>query len=349
MPQSIYQLDPTGTNPNNLITNDIFSVVPNQNTAIVPSQGLYYADSLIVTDNNTGALLVRNTDYICIELSGEMTGKYGQEICNAVLFLGTNGTTEINLTYQCLGSLAGAEVPQMQQLLQNVTATSSQLDWFNIVNKPLLYTPNNHVNMLSDIYGFEPVVYAIERLTDILKLGQIGNNQLILNYVNNQLSGFCYQMTSVQYSFVGSTVISNNYSISSIYFNNTLTYTNAPNGLTLNWSFTNNINDISSSYYPSNGIFTCNNYNTPAQQGIISSVAPLGIVPGTVLKLTLQSPCLQSSNIVISWYTYTNGFPDSNNSHFSLAYTVTDRYPIMPPSTSRTFRKSFNTGRRYLP
>lgn len=347
MPQSIYQLDPTGTNPNNLITNDIFSVVPNQNTAIVPSQGLYYADSLIVNDNNTDVLLVRDVDYICIELSGEMTGKYGQEICNAILYLGTNGTTSVNLTYQCLGSLAGAEVPQMQQLLQNVTATKSQLDWFNLLNKPTLYTPNNHINMLSDIYGFEPVVYAIERLTDILKLQQVGNDQLIISYINNQLNGFCYQMTAVQYSFVGSTEISINYSYTGTTLNNTINYTNAPNGLTLTWELTNNIATISSSYYPSQGIFACNNYLNPPQQGNILTNAPLGLVPGTVLKLSLMSPCSQASNIVISWYTYTNGFPDPANQVFSLGYGETYHYPFLPPSTSRTFKKSFNSGRRY--
>ena len=347
MALSIYALDPTGTNPNNLITDDLFSVIPNQNTAIVPTQGLYFADSLIVTDNNTQAVLVRNTDYVCVELSGEMTGKYGQEICNAILFLGTSGTVEINLTYQCLGSQAGAEVPQIQQLLQNVAASKNQLDWMNIVNKPLLYTPNNHINMLSDIYGFEPVVYAIERLTDILKLGQVGNNQLILNYINNQLNGFCYQMTAVQYSFVGSTTIDINYTYSNTILTNNLNYTNAPNGLTLSWSLTNAIADISSSYYPSQGIFACNNYNLPPQQGNIQTNAPLGVIPGTVLTLAIMSPCSNSSNIVISWYTYTNGFPDDSNSHFSLAYNATSHYRFMPPTTSRTFRKSFNSARRY--
>lgn len=347
MPTSIYQLDPTGSNPNNLITNDLFSVVPNENTAIVPTQGLYFAPSLIVTDNNTGVTLVRNTDYICIELSGEMTGKYGQEICNAILFLGTNGTVEINLTYQCLGSLAGAEVPQMQQLLQNVTANGNQLNWFNLVNKPLLYTPNNHVNMLSDIYGFEPVVYAIERLTDILKLGQIGNNQLILNYVNNLLTGFCYQMSSVQYSFIGSTIININYSVTIDTTNNVLNYENAPNGLTLSWSLSNNIADITSSYSPSQGIFTCNNYGPNSQSGNLNFNSPLGIIPGTVLGLYLQSPCNTQGNSLLSWYTYTNGFPDANNKVFSLAFTCTDRYRFMPPTTSRTFRKSFNSSRQY--
>jgi hypothetical protein len=348
MPQSIYQLDPTGANPNNLITNDIFSIVPNQNTAIVPSQGLYFADSLIVTDSNTKALLVRDTDYICIALSGEMTGKYGQEICNAVLFLGTRGTTSVSLTYQCLGSSAGAEVPQMQQLLQNVTATSSQLEWFNVVNKPLLYTPNNHVNMLSDIYGFEPVVYAIERLTDIIKLAQIGNNQLVLNYVNNQLGGICYQMSTVQYGYAGSTEISINYSYTNNVLNNTINYTNAPNGLTLAWELTNNIATIASNYYPISGIFACNNYQNPPQQGNVVSNAPLGVVPGTVFALSLMSPCSQFSNVTISWYTYTNGFPDPANQKFSLGYSETYHYPFMPPSTSRTFKKSFNSGRRYV-
>lgn len=349
MPTSIYPLDPTGTNPNNLVTNDIFDVTPGANTAIVPSEGIYFADSLIVKDNSTNALLTRDIDYLCIELNGEMTGKYGQELCNAILFLGESLATSVNLTYQCLGSVSGAELPQMQALLQNVLGTSAQVEWFNILNKPLLYQPNNHINMLSDIYGFEPVVYAIERLTDILKLNRVGNNQLIMNFIQEKLSGFCYQMNMVQYTMVGFSTITITPQINNQSVINQLSYDHVANGLTMNWTLSNNIADISSSYYPAQGVVGADNYGQTPQQGQVSFNAAEGIIPGTVFTLSLPSPCLSAQENVLSWYTYTNGFPNPSSKEYSLSYVESDRYPIIPPTTSKTFRKAFNIDRAYNP
>lgn len=346
MPISTLPLDPTGENVNNLVTNDIFPITPDTNTVIVPSQGLYFADTLIVKDASTNFILTRNTDYACIELSGEMTGKYGQEVCNAVICFGTYGTTSVNLTYQALGSQSGSEVPQMQQLLQNLTASQSQLEWLNILNKPLLYTPNNHVNMLSDIYGFEPVVYAIERLTDILKLGRVNNYELIMEWVNSKLATFCYQMSTLQYNVLGSAQVSMSYSMNGVYVVNSLAYQYAPNGMTAQWSLSNNINDISASYFPLNGILAVDNHGAQAQTGEIEYIANNGIVPGTVLSLNLNGAC-QSSSIVLAWLTYTNGFPDPANSEYSLATLESDYYPIIKPTTSKSFNESFNSGRVY--
>ncbi len=346
MPISTLPLDPTGENVNNLVTNDIFTITTDTNTAIVPTQGLYFANTLIVKDTNTGFILTRNTDYACIELSAEMTGKYGQEVCNAIICFGTHGTTSVNLTYQALGSQSGSEVPQMQQLLQNLTASQSQLEWFNILNKPLLYQPNNHVNMLSDIYGFEPVVYAIERLTDLLKLNKVNNYELIMEWVNSKLSTFCYQMSTLQYNVLGSTQVNLSYQVNGNYIINNLSYQYAPNGLTAKWALSNNINNISASYFPANGILPVDNHGAQAQTGDITYLTNNGIVPGTVLTLSLNGAC-QTSSIVLSWLTYTNGMPDPANAEYSLATIESDYYPIARPTTSKSFQESFNSGRVY--
>ncbi len=359
---SLYPLDPTGTNPNNLVSNDVFAVTPNQNTAIIPSAGMYYASTLIVKDSNTGNILTRNVDYISIELSGEQTAKYGQELTGAVLFLGTNGTTSVTLTYQCLGSEYGAEIPQLQTLLENVTATTQQLQWYNILNKPTLYEPNNHINMLEDIFGFEPVVYAIERLTNILKIGNTDSFELLMQWVTQQFATTCYQAMIRMYNMVGGSTIEFNPTIESNAVNNKLTLNNIPNGLVLQWSMSNEITNVSNDYFipndinlpispnnqffKNNGILICNNIESNNGTFSLNFTATNGLIPGTNLILSIDNQCVNSdTNIVIGWYSYNNGFPDNNEPNYSLSDRSSYMQSCFRPTSSKTFRSSFTTNR----
>lgn len=361
-----YVLDPTGTSPNNLVSNDIFTVTPNSNTAIVPTAGMYFANSLVVTDSNTGAIKTRNTDFICIELSGEMTGKYGQEINAAVLWLGTGGTTSISLQYQCLGGGNNYNNTQLQELIQSTVATSQQLEWYNILNKPNLYTPNNHVNMLSDIYGFEPVVYAIERLSKLINLGNTASFQALIDWVTQQVGNVNNPNNLVSYGDLLNTYQNNvnaqllsienlvrddnpytnktlysliddsninivNYTLTNVQLNLNLDYTYLPNGFKVFWELETPDSTIGNYYYPS--------------AGSINAAIDTSTNTNSNLSLNLNGPLLfntsltfsalntkSNDGIIISWY-------DLNSTSVS---NLNNKATLSNITTTKSFKDSYN-------
>lgn len=372
-----YVLDPTGTSTNNLVSNDIFNVTPGSNTAIVPTAGMYFSISLIVTNSINGTIMTRNVDYICIELSGEMTGKYGQEINGAVLWLGTTGVTSVSLQYQCLGGDTAYDNTLLQELIQNTTLTSQQLEWSNILNKPNAYTPNNHINMLSDIYGFEPLVYAIERLSKLVNLNNTVSYQSLMDWVTSQLANvnsttnslsltqfatlldpfqtnIYNQLLALENLIKENTPYTNKvlsslidssdinitaYSTSSNILNVSVDYINFPNGFKVFWELDAGDIDIGNYYYPSAGSIT------------VSVTSPES--NNTNISTNLNGPLLFNTKLIFTALeTYSNGgtilaWFDLNN--FSISDL--DRLAIISDTNEITNINSFNNSyidRRYI-
>ena len=346
---NVYTLDPTGKNPNNLIYNEIQQVTPNQNTAIVLNAGSYFTNGLIVSITNTNKILVRNVDYITIQLNTELTAKFGQEVCDALLFLGTYNTTSISVTYQCVGGSPSDIISGFQQLLQNTNANSQQLEWQNILNKPTLFTPNNHVNSLSDIYGFEPVVYAIERIYNILKLGNDASFQLLMQWVlgllgqsngtegvlglfnnfQNQINGQLLTLENmlqdtsprgnrVLYSLINNSSIIFNPFMSNGIIGSYLNFNNLPNGFRLYWELESTLNTIGNYYYPNRGYLNVNNYESNLNSfTLTTSNLNNVLLAGTQLIITALYDYAKNG-LLIDWYSFDNGLPTFTNNDFNL-------------------------------
>ncbi len=303
-PLVIYPLDPTGSSPNNLIVGDIETVIPNENTAVKPIYGFYYAGSMIIKDNNTNQTLVRGEDYLCVELSGEFTGKYGQEICGMVLFLGTNGTTQISMSYQCLGGHGQFLPNNISELYQNITSSPQLLEWNNILNKPLQYTPNNHVNMLEDIYGFEPIVYALERIRGLLQIGNTQSYQNLMAWVQDKVNAIQAPIvetrkTAFNYiDFIGEANADIQGVVYSSSITNNINFYKMPNGFRVYWQL---ISPYSNNYYsPGQGIVNVN-VMQPVQ---INNSSPGYVLAHTDLYLSIFDYYTNSGSTMLSWYTF---------------------------------------------
>ena len=373
---NIYTFDPTGTNINNLIVNEVHSVNVGSNTAIVPNAGPYFTNSLVVSITNTNQILVRNVDYITIQLNTELTGKLGQEICNALLFLGTYNASNISLKYQCVGGSSATVIEGYDTLLQNVLNTSQKVQWENILNRPNQFVPNNHVNTLSDIYGFEPVVYAIERIHDLLKLGNDASFQLLMNWVvqylnrpdntpellglinnlKNALEGQIQNVADaipdssprgnrVLYSLINDASIVFNPYLENNVLGTNLEFNNLPNGFRLYWELESNLNNIGNLYYPNRHYFNVNNIESYFKNFNIQSQNLNNVLIAGLQYIISAIHTYQHGGILIDWYSFSNGLPTFVNCDFSLYYLA--RYSAASHKRdSRDFYESYFNNRK---
>lgn len=183
-------LDITGLNSNNLITDEPHSLSNKPTRSIAPKLGPFFAESLIVKDGAN--ILTRGQDYQIVELHQEATLKYGKEIASVILIINSNVSSNVTITYQALAghySYSGTN-QTIANLYESVIQDNRPVDWSNIFNKPTEFNPTIHRHLLDDLYGFEPIVDYLERIKRAITLGQ---SSIVLEIINSLLSKFKYK------------------------------------------------------------------------------------------------------------------------------------------------------------
>lgn len=182
-----YELDPTGTNPDNSVVNEAHTLSTTQIRSMVPTYGPFFSDSLQVYDVGTGALLVKGTQYQCVELLQEPTLKYGKEICQVVLITDPLVSGSVKVNYQVLGGLYQFDMSGVVSLYDSFLKDNRAVDWMSILNKPTEYPPMMHNHILNDVYGFEYIVVALERIRNAIILSDLPALEAIIDWVKGMI------------------------------------------------------------------------------------------------------------------------------------------------------------------
>lgn len=181
-----YPLDPTGVNPDNRVTGEIHLLNAKPIRALAPSFGPFFAQSVTVYDDSTNQLLIRGQDYQIVELLQEATVKFGKEICELILILNEAVSSTIRVSYQVLGGLFQNNASGVINMYETYINDNRPVDWLNVLNKPLQYPPTLHNHLLQDVYGFEPVVVALERIRNAIILSDVPAFEALIEWVKSR-------------------------------------------------------------------------------------------------------------------------------------------------------------------
>ena len=108
-----YQLDKTGTNPDNIVIGELHILNGLPNRVLVPRYGAYYTESVSVYDNLTNLKLKKSEQFLCLELVQEATLRYGKEICTIILITDPNVSNDVSIDYQVVGGNYQSSVPNL--------------------------------------------------------------------------------------------------------------------------------------------------------------------------------------------------------------------------------------------
>lgn len=183
-----YPLDITGVNPDNLVEGDIRTLPNRPVRAVCPSYGAYYTEGLIVKDVATQQVLVKNVDYYCAELFRVPTDRYGKEICGIIVIKNAAVSTSVELTYQCLGGDYSTNSEALVQMLATLELDNRPVTWPNVVHKPDAFPPAPHFHDAGDIYGFEYVVHALDRVATAIETGDDAAHDVIYRYIDDAIA-----------------------------------------------------------------------------------------------------------------------------------------------------------------
>lgn len=183
-----FDYDPTGVNPDNLVANEIHTLTDNFVRAFAPTYGPFFADSVVLFDNANERQLVRGTDYSITELNQDITLRLGKEVSSVILVLNAAVSNTVRLTYQVVGGLYQNQSDAIANMYSTLLQDNRPIQWSNILGKPLEFPPTMHLHNLEDVYGFEPMVNALERVRSAVILSDVPAFEALVDWVNGRLS-----------------------------------------------------------------------------------------------------------------------------------------------------------------
>lgn len=187
-----YPLDPTGVNPNNKVLNEPHTLQNRTIRVVAPSYGAFFTESLVIKDVTNNNVTLTSTQFKAVELYEFPSGRYGKEICGVILITDVSVSNNISISYQALGGDYSTNTDAIVAMLNTIDLDNRPVSWPNLIGKPAQFVPAMHYHDIGDVYGFEYVVHAIERLRMAVLAGDDTTHDEILRYIDqwgNSLSG----------------------------------------------------------------------------------------------------------------------------------------------------------------
>lgn len=178
-----YELDITGINPNNKVTAEPHSLSNRSVRAIALEFGLFFADSVQIKDVATDTYL-NNTQFQSVEFQVFPSARYGKNICGVIIITDPAVSQNVEVTYQVLGGEYTSNSSTIVNMLQNLDLDSRPVNWPLILHKPSGFNPAPHYHDIGDVYGFEYITHALERLRTAILIGDEAAHDELRRYID---------------------------------------------------------------------------------------------------------------------------------------------------------------------
>lgn len=185
-----YNLDPTGISPDNLVVGEEHTLTKRLNRTLTPTYGAYYEDSVILVDMDTNKELIKGVQWYPGELYEVPTAKYGKGIYALIVITDTNVSNNVKVQYQALGGEYCNSVEAISTLINALDLDDRPVYWPNVVARPAEYPPSKHLHDIGDVYGFEYLTHAIDRVRAAIEFGDEISHSRIYLYIDQRLAEF---------------------------------------------------------------------------------------------------------------------------------------------------------------
>lgn len=159
-----HPFDPTGQNPDNLITKEAHVLKDMRFRAIAPYYGAFYGDTVELNDTIKYRKLIRNKDYVTAELLSDKTAEVGAPINGIILIINREVSNNIEITYQCLGGESFKNNESIENLLKVTHDDVISYSFLDINKKPTDFQPIFHLHNVAEIYGFDYIMFLLETI-----------------------------------------------------------------------------------------------------------------------------------------------------------------------------------------
>lgn len=176
-----YPVDTTGKSPDNLVANERHEVDP-LNRAIVPREGFFYGESMVVRNNDTQLIL--GTDYRLDDINDQLTKETGKAIFSAIILLKESIMGYVTLTYQCYGRGDEYTPDYLAQLVKEATVEKA-VKFNDVINRPSAYNPAPHRHPIGQVIYWNSAVNELRNLTQVIENLRIAHDRGMYAFVGD--------------------------------------------------------------------------------------------------------------------------------------------------------------------
>lgn len=185
---NLYPEDLNGTNPLNLIKNEVQSLQvpgPKDFYFIIPHAAPFFVDSLKVFNNANGTQYVEGKDYLVGHRFIEAMDSIGRPIAGSIRFMRRDITGQVKLEYRTIGGQWGFSDAAIMAELARKQLNPLIRSWGDIDVLPYSFPPLVHDQSLDTIVGSEDLQASLERIADVMEATASGTTQSHLTDYNN--------------------------------------------------------------------------------------------------------------------------------------------------------------------
>lgn len=176
-----YPVDTTGKSPDNLVANERHEVDP-LNRAIVPREGFFYGESMVVRNNDTQLIL--GEDYRLDDINDQLTKETGKAIFSAIILLKESIMGYVTLTYQCYGRGDEYTPDYLAQLVKEATVEKA-VKFSDVINRPSAYNPAPHRHPIGQVIYWNSAVNELRNLTQVIENLRIAHDRGMYAFVGD--------------------------------------------------------------------------------------------------------------------------------------------------------------------
>jgi len=173
-----YPLDLTGTSPTNHIVGEVRDILTDANRVFIPLAGPFYADSFTILDNETGMPLRPVDDYILAQPFSQASLRSGKDVQSAVV-LRVSAPISVKLDYRVVGGEYSWNLDALQDLITQLDLDDRPIKWGSVLGRPTAYPAAPHIHDIGDTFGWEYVVWQLERITQAIMVGDEASHEEI--------------------------------------------------------------------------------------------------------------------------------------------------------------------------
>lgn len=183
-----YPLDLKGNATTNKVDNEQYQLAAGNLRVLVPRYGAFYTESTRLIDGNTNRELVRGTDYKPTLMYLQPTRQTGLSVHQMIVITDPTASSNILFSCQYLGGEYSYCYDAIVQMIEALHLDDREVWFNNIIGLPDSWNPAPHLHDAGDVYGFEYLVAAMERLRVAVQLGSAPAAKEFFDYTDNQIA-----------------------------------------------------------------------------------------------------------------------------------------------------------------
>jgi len=171
-----YPLDLTGTSATNAIVGESRDIANLNERVFVPKAGPFYTDSFVIRNAETGQPLRPVDDYVLAQPFSQASLRSGKDVQCAVV-LKTSVPISVEMDYQVVGGEYSWNLAGLADLIAELDLDDRPIKWGAVIGRPTMYPPAPHMHDIGDTYGWEYVVWQLERVTYAILTGDEASHE----------------------------------------------------------------------------------------------------------------------------------------------------------------------------